>query len=291
MDDVLVRDRYPAGVPCWIDLLTPEADAAARFYGGLLGWEYEERLPPEAPGSYRIARLGGHVVAAIGTPPPAGEPGSEWTPTAVRWNTYVAVDDADATAKAADAAGGVVLAGPYDVNVAGRTAALADPAGAVLHLWQPGRRPGVELVNAPGSWNWSNLSTPDPGAAAGFYGSVFGWETRSVDLGGDTATMFCRPGYGDFLADLEPGVRERQSSEGAPEGFADAVAWVQPAEGAEPEWAVTFAVDDTDRAAEQAEELGGAVLVPPFSAGAARIATLSDPAGAVVTVNTWSPEG
>src|SRR5260370_1025518 len=32
------RDRYPHGVPCWIDTAQPDPEAAARFYGELFGW-------------------------------------------------------------------------------------------------------------------------------------------------------------------------------------------------------------------------------------------------------------
>jgi NAD-dependent dihydropyrimidine dehydrogenase PreA subunit len=39
-------------------------------------------------------------------------------------------------------------------------------------------------------------------------------------------TMWRRPGYGDFLAQRDPILRERQASGGAPEGFEDAVAWL-----------------------------------------------------------------
>ncbi|HEY8547923.1 MAG TPA: VOC family protein [Acidimicrobiales bacterium] len=286
----LVRDRYPAGVPCWIDLEVDDVDAATDFYGGLFGWTWEERVPAGVPASYRIARLGDHVVAAVGTPAPPGEPGSEWTPPKLRWNTYVSVSDVEVSADLVAGAGGTVLTAPHDVNVAGRTAAVADPAGAVLHLWQPGHRQGVELANAPGSWNWSNLSSPDPNAPD-FYRQVFGWEARPVDLGGGgRATLFALPGYGDFLATLEPDIQERQAEQGAPEGFADAVAWFEPAApGSDPEWTVTFAVADTDAATARAVELGATVVVPPFAAGPARVATITDPLGATLTLSTWSP--
>ena len=34
--------------------------------------------------------------------------------------------------------------------------------------WQAGRHTGAELVNAPGSWNWSDLKTHDTQAAKAF---------------------------------------------------------------------------------------------------------------------------
>ena len=40
-----VRERqgFPPGVPCWIDSEQPDPEAAAAFYGGLFGWQFEER--------------------------------------------------------------------------------------------------------------------------------------------------------------------------------------------------------------------------------------------------------
>jgi predicted enzyme related to lactoylglutathione lyase len=54
-------------------------------------------------------------------------------------------------------------------------------------------------------------------------------------------------------------------------------------------WSVTFAVDDTDALAARTEELGGAIIVAPFDLPPARIATLSDPQGALFSLNTFTP--
>jgi ferredoxin len=108
-------------------------------------------------------------------------------------------------------------------------------------------------------------------------------------------TMWRRPGYGDFLAQRDPGIRERQASGGAPEGFEDAVAWLvrmtadQFPEDTPPHWSTTFAVDDADEIAERAAELGGKVLAPPFDAPYVRMTVLSDPQGAVFTASKYMP--
>src|SRR5204862_6897953 len=115
-------------------------------------------------GSYRISQRGGQDAAAIAT-------GSGSTAV---WNTYVAVDDADRVAGAVVRAGGQVRRNPQDVGEDGRTATVSDPTGAGFRRWQPGRRLGAQVVNAPGTWNFSDLHTTDPAAAAAFYGAVFG---------------------------------------------------------------------------------------------------------------------
>lgn len=283
------RDGYPSGVPCWIDLEPPDVGAAVDFYGGVFGWTFEDRRSPGARsvGRYVIASLDGLRVAAIAAP--LGGTAAV-VPGPPRWNTYVAVDDADGVAAKVWASGGSVLHPPTSVGSAGRTAVVADPAGAALRLWQAGTERGAQVVNADGAWNWSNLAVADPASVGNFYRAVFGWELTAVDIGGDEALMVRRPGYGDHLAELEPGIRERQDESGAPPGFADAVAWMErlPA-GSPATWRITFAVADTDATVQRAVELGGEVRVEPYDAGPVRTAVLADDQGTELTVNHFDP--
>lgn len=140
----------------------------------------------------------------------------------------------------------------------------------------------------------SELATPDLEGAKAFYGAVFGWGVDPVDFGGEIGHMVRMPGYGDFLEQFEPGIRERQAEAGVPPGYEDAVAWMSQLAGdaaAEPpQWGITFAVDDADAIADRAAQLGGSVAVAPFDAGpGVRLAILSDPMGAVFTVNRYGP--
>jgi predicted enzyme related to lactoylglutathione lyase len=278
------RDGYPAGVPCWVDTEQPDPVAATEFYGPLFGWDFDERTAPGSDDRYFIATLDGQMVAAVA---PARGDGSGPPPA---WNTYIWVDDADESAALVWKEGGTVLLDPVDAGPAGRLAIVTDPTGAPFRLWQAGRNRGAQVVNADNSWNWSNLDTPDPARAAAFYGAVFGWELDTFDLGGSEAMMWRRPGYGDHLAELDPGFRQRQATEGVPDGFADAIGWVNRSAEDEPaRWGVTFAVGDTDAVVARAVELGASAVVEPFDAPAVRIAVLADPQGAVFTVNHFDP--
>jgi predicted enzyme related to lactoylglutathione lyase len=285
---MLDRGDYPAGVPCWIDSAQPDPEAATRFYGDLFGWEFEDRAPADAPERYFIASLDGGVVGAIGSERDDAAP-------APVWSTYIAVDSADETADRVKRTGGSVLGEPFDVFDAGRTAVCSDPQGAVFSVWQPGRRKGAQVVNVPGSWNWSHLNTRDPAGAKEFYAAVFGWEPSTVSFGEHDATMWRRPGYADALEEIDPGIRERHAEGGAPEGFSDAVGWMLDMNGDQfpddvpAHWAVTFAVDGTDAVADTAAELGGTVLAAPWDAGPTRLAVLRDPQGAVFFVSTYTP--
>jgi uncharacterized protein len=278
---MLERDGYPQGVPCWVDTGQPDPEAAVEFYGGLFGWEFEDWMPSDSPRRYYVARLRGRDVAAVGSQ-------SDQPPPTPVWKSYVWVESADeAVAKAKDA-GGQVLAEPFDVGDAGRTAVIADPEGAVLCVWQAEEHRGAQLVNEPGTWNFSDLNTADVDGAKAFYGEVFGWEADSANVDGIEFTLLRLPGYGDYLQRRDPELRERQAGVGAPEGFEDAVAFLVPLPGdQEPHWSVTFAVDDADATAARAAELGAKVVVAPFDAGPTRVAVLSDPQGATFSVSRF----
>jgi uncharacterized protein len=271
---VLPRDGYPVGVPCWIDTSQRDLEAARDFYGGLFGWEFQAW----PSGRYLVASLDGLDVAGIALQPD-DEPS---------WNTYIQVDSAEWATADALQLGGKVLVQPFDVADAGRMSVIADPMGAVFCMWEPKGHNGAQLVNAAGSWNWSDLYTPDPSLTEPFYRSLFGWDAAPVQFGEITATMWRRPGYGDALEKRDPGIRERHEKAGAPEGFTDAVAWLMQSEGPA-RWHVTFSVDDTDASVARAAALGAELLVEPYDAGPVRIAQLKDPQGAELTVSRYDP--
>lgn len=78
--------HYPPGVPCWVDTWQPDPQIAARFYGALLGWEFDEPrpMPGGLEGQYLVARLGGLAVAGIGQAP--------GNLTAAVWSTHICVE-------------------------------------------------------------------------------------------------------------------------------------------------------------------------------------------------------
>ncbi len=262
---------YPHGVPSWVETGQPDPAAAAEFYAGLFGWELTDMMPPEASGSYLVATLHGHAVAAV--TPDEGP---------ARWHTYIACDDADATAAAVSHAGGRVLRSVQVAGPAGRWAECADPGGAVFRLWEAGRRLGAQAANIPGAWNFSDLVCPDPQRVLSFYRTVFGWEV-SADLG---AGMIRLPGYGDHLqATIDPGIYERQAF--APPGFADVVAGLAT-DPARCEWEVLFTVADRDASTATAERLGATVLRSADTEWT-REAVIRDPQGAELTLSQFTP--
>lgn len=285
---MLTRNEYPVGVPCWVDVSAPDLDITRGFYGDVFGWEFTDRRPAGSSQAYYVAQLDGADVAGVGAPVGG-------LSTAAAWHTYVTVADTDETSAKVKSAGGTVIREPADVPGAGRMAGFADPDGAEFRVWQPAGRQGAQRVNEPGTWNFNDLNTYHLGGAKVFYGAVFGWKSSPVDFGFEVSTMWQVPGYGDFLETIRPGTRERHAEPGVPDGFSDAVAWMQKLTddtptGSRPHWSVTFAVADPDGTAERAKRSGGAVLVPPFDAGEdVRVAILRDAQGAAFIVSRYGP--
>jgi uncharacterized protein len=281
---MLERDGYLPGVPCWVDTSQPDPEEAVAFYGGLFGWDFEDAMPPGSAGKYFIARLRGGDVAAVASQLEGG-------PATAVWNTYVWVESAEDAASKVEDAGGRLVTGPFDLVDASRVAVFTDPEGAAFRVWQAKEHQGARIVNEPGSLNFNVLNTRDAEAAKSFYGSVFGWET--LGLGGG-AMAWTLPGYGDFVQQSDPELRERMAEAGVPEGFEDVIAALNPIADDRPDvpahWSVTFAADDADATAERAAELGGQVVVPPFDAPFVRMTVITDPQGATFTASKFVPQ-
>ncbi|HEY1278964.1 MAG TPA: VOC family protein [Acidimicrobiales bacterium] len=277
------RDGYLPGVPCWVDTNQPDPKAAVDFYRGLFGWDFEDMMPPGAPGSYFMARQHGGDVAAIGSIPDGAQP-------MAMWNTYIAVADTDAAAAKVRQAGGRVVSDPFDVMEAGRMAVLSDPEGAAFSVWQAGQHKGARVVNEAGALNFNGLNTRDVAAAKSFYRAVFGWQT--LDVGG--AEMWTLPGYGDELEKATPGLRKMIAEFGAATGFEDVVASINPIgadqAGVPAHWSVTFGTDDADATAAKAAELGGSLVLAPFDAPWTRMTVIRDPQGATFIASKFVPE-
>ncbi len=264
---------YPEGVPSWIDLTTADPGAAQAFYGELFGWTFEVMTPPGVP-RYAIARLDGQDAGGLG----------EGTGPSV-WSTYIAVNDIESAVASVAAAGGSEVSPPEAAGEGGWSAIGADPAGIEFRLFQAKRRPGVQALNRPGAWNFSDLHTDDPDGID-FYRDVFGWDIERSPY----ATMLRVPGYGDHLeATVDPDIRVRQAD--APEGFADVIGGVAPNDpGLAPHWHVIFTVADRDELAARAERLGAVVLGSGEDMWT-RKALIRDPQGAVFTASQFTPPG
>jgi predicted enzyme related to lactoylglutathione lyase len=250
------RTSYAPGTPCWVDLATPDLDAAESFYRDLFGWEIPE-LPNSAEmGGYRRAKLGGRDVAGAMPLMQEGQPPA--------WSTYVSVDDADAIGRAIQENGGTMIAEPMAVATYGRLALFTDPEGAFFGIWEPADFAGAELVNEPGGFAWNELNTGKAAAAKEFYGRVFGWEFEDRETENADSYVICTVD-GERVA----GMLEMSSR--------------VPSE-VPPHWNIYFSVGDTEAAIEQVEAGGGAKVMGPMDVEVGRIAVVHDPWGAVFSL-------
>ncbi len=268
---------YPHGVTSWIDIEHHDLAGARAFYGALFGWTFNQATPPEAPVPYFIALLNGQDAAGMGSSSEGISSG---------WNTYVAIQDAQKAVAKVEAAGGNILQPPSEAGEGGTSVVCADPLGVQFRLWQARRRPGAQVVNTPGAWNFSDLYTGDADTSKAFYSSVFGWQFDDMGF----ATMIRVPGYGDHLESTsDPEIRARQAGINAPPGFADAIGWLSLIDADEtPHWHVSFTVADRDETAHIAEHLGGDVLQRNDSEWT-RDALIRDPQGGIFTASQFTP--
>src|SRR5437867_2924533 len=121
--------EYAPGTPSWVELSSPDTDAAATFYGEIFDWKTTEAGPVEETGGYRMFQLDDKRIAGLMGHMQEGQP--------TVWATYISVADADETADKVKAAGGSVALEPMDVMDIGRMAYFVDPTGAVFGVWQP----------------------------------------------------------------------------------------------------------------------------------------------------------
>lgn len=246
------RTEYTPGTFSWTDLTTTDQDAAKTFYSALFGWEYEDN--PVGDGIvYSMAKLSGKNVAAI-SPQPEQQREAGAPPV---WNSYITVEDADASLARARELGASVHADAFDVMEAGRMGVVQDPQGAYFLVWEPKQNIGAGLVNAPGALSWNELGSPDLDRSAKFYGDLFGWTTAPMP--GSEMPYLVVQNAGRANGGIRPPMPP----------------------GAPPFWLVYFAADDLDGTLAHVGEQGGNVLMPATDIGIAKIAIAQDPQGAV----------
>ncbi|MEY3212658.1 MAG: hypothetical protein RIT28_3139 [Pseudomonadota bacterium] len=106
---------------------------------------------------------------------------------------------------------------------------------------------------------WRELSSPNPQAAARFYGDLFSWTSKDVDMGPMGNYTILNNGE-EMVAGVMAG----------------------PSPEVPSHWINYVTVDDVDASAAQVVELGGRVLMPPSDAPEiGRFAIVTDPEGAV----------
>lgn len=240
--------RYPTGTFCWADVMSTDFAATKKFMTELMGWQAED-LPTDKEGvTYTMFTKDGKNVAGGGQ-----IPSSMNMPSA--WANYISVDKLETYLDKIESLGGKIEMPAMDVMEAGRMAGIQDPAGAIVHLWEPKNHIGASLVNTVGAMGWNELRSSDPAVVKKFYADLFGWEIESND---DSYSVIKNQGR------MNGGMMQ-----------------LDPAWGAPSHWATYFTVADIEATVKLVRELGGSVqgeIIDSPEVG--RIALVQDPAGA-----------
>ena len=107
------------GTAGWIEHSGPDAAAARKFYRDVIGWQIGD-IPMQDGSGYSAIMVGEGPIGGF-SPMPA-EDGA--------WTIYVTVEDVDACAQKAKAAGATILTDPMDIPGVGRITVMKDPQGA-----------------------------------------------------------------------------------------------------------------------------------------------------------------
>jgi hypothetical protein len=249
------------GQPAWFELFTTNTDDAVSFYGELFNWSLREwKSAPEAK-PYRMFCVGEKPVAGLNT--------NDASATPNQWLAYVSVPDANSARTTMQAAGALVLQDEAMESV-GRWVVAKDPQGATFSAFQPKDAPTAPSM-AVGNFCWHELMTTDREAAYQFYQKIFGWQNyQSIDMGPmGTYQLFGIP---------QPEKAEPTSLGGMMN--------LTPDMPKKPYWLEYIAVDDTQKAVERAQQLGGKICFPVMPVMGGSIAGLMDRQG--ITFAVWS---
>lgn len=254
----MAKGNRKPGEFCWINMLTPEPDAAREFFGKLLRWEYDEM-----PGMGHLIKVGGRPVGGLfDLASPQTPPG---TPPVI--GAMVKVESADATAEKVVALGGKAMP-PFDISEQGRMAVCFDPNGAEFDIWEPKKSQGTDVDSGlHGAPSWFETITSDTARGAQFYSDLFGWTREENAMPEFTYTSFKIEG--EYVAGMMP---------------------MLPVMGQIPShWGVYFTVEDADETARLAAELGGTQCIPPQDIpGVGRFCGISSPQGVMFYVIRYS---
>ena len=244
----------PHGSFIWYELITPDPDSSAQFYGAVIGWTVGDQPPGDF--DYRMIQaadgtVGGMLRLTEAMAVGGGRPG---------WLGYIGVDDVDATLARLVTAGGSVLMQATDMPGVGRLALVTDPQGVAFYLMR-GASDDASHAFAPdriGHCAWNELVTTDQVAALAVYGDVFGWVADGAMPMGD---------MGDYTF---------LSHDGRQIG----AVMTAPA-GASPQWNYYFHVTDIAGAPTRIRTAGGSVVHGPTDVpGGSQIVLGIDPLGA-----------
>jgi predicted enzyme related to lactoylglutathione lyase len=167
-----------AGQFFWYDVMTTDTQAAAKFYGDVVGWGTRDASAPGMQYTAFTLEGGRGVAGLMPIPEDARKMG-----VGPAWMGYILVDDVDEMAGRIVAEGGKLHKGPITVPGIIRFAVMADPHGAgfLIAAPIPQEAPPPLQQGAPGTVGWHELYAGDLEPDFAFYSKLFGW-TKEQDM-------------------------------------------------------------------------------------------------------------
>jgi predicted enzyme related to lactoylglutathione lyase len=247
-------DNGPAltGKVIWHDLVTPDLDAAERFYGELFGWQFET-----LSSDYKLASNNGQLIGGVARLQDKQRT-SHWLP-------LVSVPDVDSAVSKTTSAGGVQLLRPFDLPKRGQVALVADPQGAAFGVVKSASGDPADRAAGLHDWLWHEVWVDDPARAVSFYRDLLGYQ-QSVDQAFGQEYVY-------LSANGKPrvGIVQKASPE-----IGDT-------------WVAYVRVQDVNATAAKAASLGGKVLMAPTQqVRDGSVAIIADPNGAGLVVQEWN---
>lgn len=244
--------HYTPGRFVWHELVTPDVEAARRFYGELAGWQVEPKCEDGVPPYFHLTK-NSHAVGGL-----VLRPGPHVPPHMLG---YVSVLDVEGAIQRAREHRAAVLVPPMQTAL-GRAAVVQDPQGAVIGLCRRADGDTLESKSEPpaiGTFCWSQLRSSDADSASNFYGKVLGWQRAPL------------PGSRDLSAFTQGG--------GTIAGL------LQAPQGTFAHWLIHVSVDDLERSRAIAKRLGGTILVERIvHPGIGHVSVIQDNVGSILAL-------
>lgn len=228
----------------WYELLTSDADAAADFYGKVVGWTALDSGQPDMNYRFFSSGDGSDMADGVGgfmaiTPDMAA---GGAVPC---WLGYIGVDDVDASVAAMTSAGGTVQMPAFDMPGVGRMAMVSDPQGAPFYVMKGASDETSHSFASEtpknGHCAWNELSTTDTASAVDFYTAQFGWKQEGdMDMGPMGKYLFLHHGPG-MIGAIMPKIPQDPN----------------------PHWLYYFRVPDIDAAIAEITTRGGRIVYGP----------------------------
>jgi predicted enzyme related to lactoylglutathione lyase len=249
--------EYHPGKFVWYDLMTNDITAVKSFYGELFGWEYIETGEPG--NDYTVVLHKGNPIAGMFElkDVKAEQRYSQWI-------SYLSVENMNMAIEYTKQNGGSIYREPFNLPNRGNVAFIFDSQNAVLGLVKSSSGDPLDDEPVYDEWLWTELWSYDIENSVSFYDGFWDYDYKKFKTKAD-----------NFYHVLE---KESEPRAGIVE---------IPYEDVKPHWMPYIAVKDPSIVVGKVEQFGGKVLLGEEGVIGNTAAIISDPSGAVFTVQKW----